>query len=275
MKDKMVQVALCYDFDGTLSPKAMQEYGFMRATGQEANKFWTTSNTMAKDQKADNISAYMRLMLQECARKKIIPSRQTFHRFAKGIELFQGVVSWFGRINRYGLKKGILIKHYIISSGLKEILEGTDIAKNFTQIFASSFMYDESGVAVWPAIVLNYTSKTQFIFRINKGCEDISDNVSINNFVKKSDRPIPFEHMIYFGDGETDIPCMKMIKVNGGHSVAVFKPHQKDTAQKLIHDDRVNIAVPADYRKNSMAEKYVCAVIDKIAADINLQKMEK
>jgi hypothetical protein len=277
MIQKKPTIAVCYDFDGTLSPGCMQEYSFMRALGEDPKQFWHKAHILAKKQQADDIASYMQLMLDECNKKGLEPTQEAFRFYGKGVPLYKGVESWFKRINQYADKKGVKVNHYIISSGLKEMIEGTKIAKNFHKIYASSFMYDKKGLAVWPAVVLNYTSKTQFLFRINKGCEDITDNTSVNQYVALKDRAVPFQNFIYIGDGETDIPCMKMINQHGGHAVAVYHPDKesaRQTAQKLVHDNRANIALPADYSVRQPIEKYVQAVIDKIVADTQIEKYE-
>lgn len=272
-------MAICYDFDGTLSPGNMQEYDFMKALGiKNSKKFWDKAESIAKAQNADNIASYMQLMIRASEEKNLPFKRETFKQYGKNIELYKGVEDWFKRINNYAKERGISLKHYIISSGIKEIIEGTKIAKNFTNVYASSFMYGPNGGAVWPAIVLNYTSKTQYLFRINKGCEDIADNIKINDYVKPEDRPIPFSNMIYIGDGSTDIPCMTIVKRDGGHSIAVYKTGKngaKSKAEHLITDNRVNVVLPADYSKGKQIDIYVKAVIDKIAADNYLRSLEK
>ena len=279
MVKKLIPMAICYDFDGTLSPGNMQEYDFMKAVGiKNSKKFWDKAEAIAKEQNADDIAAYMYLMIAASKEKNLPFKRKTFKDYGKNIELYKGVEDWFKRITDYAKDKGIALHHYIISSGLKEIIEGSKIAKNFTQIYASSFMYDANGGAEWPAVVLNYTSKTQYLFRINKGCEDITDNTKINDYVNPEDRPIPFTNMIYIGDGMTDIPCMTIVKRAGGHSIAVYKTGKsgaKNKAEHLVTDDRVNIVLPADYSKDKGIDTYVKAVIDKIAADSCLQNLEK
>ena len=278
MAKKLIPMAICYDFDGTLSPGNMQEYDFMKALGiKNSKKFWDKAEAIAKAQNADSIAAYMYLMIKASDEKNLPFKRETFKNYGKNIELYKGVEEWFKRITDYARKKGIALNHYIISSGLKEIIEGTKIAKNFTKVYASSFMYNANGGAVWPAVVLNYTSKTQYLFRINKGCEDITDNTKINDYVNPEDRPIPFANMIYIGDGSTDIPCMTIVKRAGGHSIAVYKAskNSKSKAEHLITDDRVNIVLPADYSKGKQIDTYVKKVIDKIATDSCLQNLEK
>lgn len=272
-------MAICYDFDGTLSPGNMQEYDFMKALGiKNSKKFWDKAQAIAKEQNADSIASYMQLMIQASLEKNLPFKRETFKNYGKNIDLYKGVEEWFERITEYARKRGISLKHYIISSGIKEIIEGTKIAKNFAKVYASSFMYGPNGGATWPAIVLNYTSKTQYLFRINKGCEDISDNTKINDYVPPQERPIPFTNMIYIGDGSTDIPCMTIVKRDGGHSIAVYKSGSsgaKDKAKHLVDDNRVNVVLPADYSPDKQIDVYVKAVIDKIAADNYLHSLEK
>lgn len=278
MVRKSIPMAICYDFDGTLSPGNMQEYGFMNSLGTTPERFWVKSNSFAKEHSADINLAYMKRMIEEAKIKDVPFNKQAFCDYGKSVKLFEGVKEWFTRINRYGKEHGIEVKHYIISSGLKEIIECTDIGTCFECIFASSYIYDANGIPIWPANVVNYTSKTQYIFRINKGCCDINDNKSINSYIKEEERPVPFSNMVFIGDGETDIPAMKMVKVNGGHSIAVYKPTKKDAktkAKKLIKDNRVNIITQADYQENSMIDKYIKALINKIEADYTLKKLEK
>lgn len=278
MTKKMIPMAICYDFDGTLSPGNMQEYDFMKTLGIKNSKdFWEKSTSLAIEQEADEIASYMRLMIKESRAKDLSFKKETFTEYGKSIELYKGVEDWFDRITKYAKGKGIELNHYIISSGIKEMIEGTKIAKKFRKIYASSFMYDSNGVADWPAVVLNYTSKTQYLFRINKGCEDVADNKEINKYVEPQDRPLPFTNMIYIGDGDTDIPCMRIVKREGGHSIAVYKqnkPGAKEKARHLIKDGRVNVVLPADYSENKQIDMYVKSVIDKIAADACVQNLE-
>lgn len=269
-------VALIYDFDGTLAPGNMQEFGFIQAVGSTPEEFWSKSNQIAVGQDASNVLAYMKLMYDE-AREKGIPLRyEQFKEFGKSVEFFEGVQQWFSIVNEYGRKQGIKIEHYINSSGLKEIIEGTRIAGKFRYIFASSFIYDENGEAAWPGIAVDSTNKTQFIFKINKGIFSARDSVRLNSSMAEEKKRIPFPNMIYFGDGETDVPCMKIVGMFGGHSLAVYKQgddKKRAIAQKLKRQGRVRFAVPAVYTKDSEAFRVVCAIIDKIKAESELQDL--
>ncbi|MDO5759544.1 MAG: HAD family hydrolase [Bacteroidota bacterium] len=269
-KRNIPTVAMIYDFDGTLAPGNMQEFGFIQAVQKNKNEFWEKSNQMAEENDADSILCYMYSMIKDATYYGVGRSKESFEGFGKNVKFFAGVEQWFHLINQYGKAKGLEVKHYIISSGLKEMIEGTSIAKEFEYIYASSFLYDNNGVAVWPGVAVNYTTKTQFLFKINKGIKEISDNNKINDFVPEGQRPVPFERMIYFGDGQTDIPCMKMVKVHGGHSVALYdKPQKKNTALKLIKDDRVNFVCHSDYTEGKELYKVVTTILDKIKADFD------
>lgn len=277
---KKSTIALIYDFDGTLSPGNMQEFGFIQAIGKDSRTFWEQNKKLSEENDASGILCYMYLMLQKAQAESISLSRSSFRKFGRDVELFKGVQDWFKLINDYGKSVGVNIEHYINSSGLTEMIEGTSIAKEFKKIYACSFLYDVDGKAVWPAVAVDYTAKTQFLFKINKGIERISDNKRINEYVSEEDRPIPFKNMIYFGDGETDIPCMKLIKEQGGHSIAVYKPGsaKKKTAAKLINENRVNFVCSADYSENKEMHNVVKTIIDKIKADTefhNLQEKHK
>ena len=268
--------ALIYDFDGTLSPGNMQEFGFIQAVGKTIPEFWTMSDDIAKGQDASNVLAYMKLMFDEAKANGIPLRRENFQRFGKDIALFPGVREWFSLINAYGRSRGVRIEHYINSSGLKEIIEGSPVAKEFKHIFAGSFLYDENGEAEWPGIAVHYTAQTQFLFKISKGIFSSRDNKKVNSSVAEDKKRIPFSNMIYLGDGETDVPCMKIVGMFGGNSIAVYNPEndsKKSTAKKLLRQGRVKFITPAVYTKDGMAYKVVCAIIDKIKADFELEQI--
>ena len=198
--------------------------------------------------------------------------------FGKAIELYPGVREWFALVNEYGRRHGVKVEHYINSSGQTELIEGTPIAREFKKIFACSFWYDESGVAVWPAVAVDYTAKTQFLFKIAKGIMDISDNTRVNESQKEDEKPIPFSHMIYFGDGTTDVPCMKIVKMFGGNSIAVYDPaseRKSATARKLLRQNRVNFICEADYRVGGQMYEVVATIIDKIKAESDFSALQR
>ncbi len=270
-------VALMYDFDGTLSPDNMQEYDFMKAIKvDDKNLFWDDAHQIAQSQQASTILSYMKLMIDKAKAGGISIRRQQFVEFGKGVVLFPGVEQWFDMINRQGAQMGVNIEHYIISSGLKELIEGTSIAHYFKKIYACSFMY-ENDAAVWPAVAVDFTSKTQFIFMINKGIYDIWDNARINDSMPDEKRPIPFQNMIYMGDGETDIPSMRIVKSEGGHSIAIYKPlvdNSRAQARNLVRRGRVNFACAGDYTEGSELHRAVLSTIAKIKTDSDFRAME-
>lgn len=272
-KEDSINVALVYDFDGTLAPGNMQEFGFVQAIDKDPNEFWNRTYEMAVGNDASTILCYMYLMLQEAKANGISLKRDNFRKFGSMIKLYQGVEEWFSLINQYGKSIGLNIQHYINSSGLKEMVEGTSIAKEFENIYACSFLYDTEGNAYWPAVAVDYTTKTQFLFKINKGIKEVSDNKKINEYVAKEDRPIPFERMIYFGDGETDVPSMSVVKSQGGHAIAVYgDPTKKATATKLINANRVDFMCMADYSEGREVYDTVCRILNKIRADYDRQQ---
>ena len=266
-------VALMYDFDKTLSPKNMQDYGFMDGLDVTSEEFWAECTRLTKANQMDSILSYMYMMLEK-GRGKYLLKRESFRELGKSVRLFPGVRSWFGRVNEYCAEQGLQCEHYIISSGLKEIIEGTPIAEEFKEIYAAEFLYDSDGLAKWPAMAVNYTSKTQFLYRINKGILDVTEQRKLNEYVPEDARRIPFRNMIYFGDGDTDIPCMKLTKVNGGHSIVVYQK-DKQESERLVKENRANFAFRADYRQGSPLDKAVRAVIDNIAATEKLKALEK
>jgi len=273
-RSKRPVIALIYDFDGTLSPGNMQEFGFIHAIGKDKEDFWKKNRELSEENDANSILCYMYLMLQAAKINDISLKRESFIQFGSQVELFEGVKEWFSLINQYGRELGLDIKHYINSSGLKEMIEGTSIAKEFENIYACSFLYNVDGVAYWPAVAVDYTAKTQFLFKINKGIKEVSDNRKINEFIPEDERPVPFEHMIYFGDGETDIPCMKMVKEHGGHSIAVYGDNKKKvTALKLIRENRVNFACSANYTEGKDIFCVVKRILGKISADYEFARL--
>ena len=271
-------VALNYDFDGTLSPGNMQEFGFIQAIGQTPQEFWAKSDGIAKGQDASNILAYMKLMHDEARRNGIKLTRDDFRRYGKDIVLYEGVREWFRAVNKYGRSHGVIVEHYINSSGLTEIIEGSPIAGEFKHVFAGSYIYDENGEAEWPGIAVDFTAKTQYLFKIQKGIFSSRDAVRVNESLADEAKRIPFTNMIYFGDGDTDVPSMKLVNMFGGNAIAVFdptRPKKKETARKLLHQGRVNFITPAVYTKESRTFRLVCAIIDKIKADSELHQFTR
>jgi hypothetical protein len=259
-------VAICYDFDKTLSPKDMQEFGLIPKLNCSSKEFWDQSNGMAKKEGMDKILAYMLTILKK-AGHDISITEKDFNNLGKEIELFPGVDTWFDRINKIAEEAHVKVEHYIISAGLKEIIQGTSIARFFKGIYASTFLYEASGKAYWPRQVVNYTTKTQYLFRINKDCLDLSDEDSVNEYKEDEERRIPFTNFIYIGDSETDIPAMKIVKNGGGIAIGVYNPETKnmDKVMPLLKQKRIDFLMPADYSENSRIEQLVRTSLKKIA----------
>lgn len=259
-------IAICYDFDGTLVPGNMQEYGFIpQLNDPEMQKFWDDSRKFAEENNADRILAYMITMLDKAKDSKVRTTRTAFRGYGRDVRFFDGVEQWFKRINQYGETRGAEIEHYIVSSGLTEFIEGTAIAGEFKKIYACSYCYDQNDAARWPAQVVNFTTKTQYLFRINKDADQDDDKV--NSYIPEDERRIPFRRMIYLGDGSTDIPCMRLVKESGGFSIAVHAPGESaEECSRLMKDRRINYFAPADYRDGSKLDEIIKRVIDKIVA---------
>ena len=269
---EQIEVAICYDFDKTLAPGNMQEYGFMRALKTTPRTFWKKSDRLSEEQSADKNLCYMYTMMEQARIKGIPFRREDLRQYGKDIPLFKGVESWFSRINAFALENGIILKHYLLSSGLKEIVEGLPISNEFTKVYACSFMYDSNGVAFAPAQVVNYTTKTQYLFRISKGCLDETDT-KVNERTPKDQRKVPFTRMLYVGDGLTDVPCMATLRKFGGQALAVYQPRTKlgsKQALKLLNDDRVDNIAPADYSEGSVMDNLVKSWLRKIKADYDM-----
>lgn len=273
-EDKPV-LAICYDFDKTLSPDNMQAQGYIQDVGYDAEKFWEESNKLARKFQMDTNLAYMYKMVKE-AEGNFIVKKDSLLEYGSKVALFPGVKEWFKRIRQHGYDRGVIVEHYIISSGLKEMIEGTEIARNneFEQIYASSFMYNDRGVAVWPAQAINYTNKTQFLFRIEKGVLDVND-AGVNDFIAPENLRVPFRNIIYIGDSDTDIPCMKLVNSYGGHSIGVYDPEtkEKDRVHTMIKENRIKYFVPADYCENSELDLLIKTIINKTVAYEKLESI--
>ena len=268
-KEDRPVLAICYDFDKTLSPDDMQAQGYIQSVGYDVQKFWDESNDLAKANDMDNNLAYMWKMVQE-SEGRMVFNKEKLAEYGARVKLFDGVEDWFERIRAYGKTRNVIVEHYIISSGLKEMIEGTKMARAgaFEKIYASSFYFNDRGVAKWPAQVINYTSKTQFLFRIEKGVLDINDP-GVNAYFSPEEIRVPFRNMVYIGDSDTDIPCMKLVNTYGGHSIGVYDPatQNKKKVYKMMHDTRIRYYAPADYTERSELDLLIKAIIDKTAAN--------
>ena len=269
--DKTI-LAICYDFDRTLSPEDMQAQGYIQSIGYDVADFWKESNSLAADNDMDQNLAYMYTMVTK-ARGRLVFNKEILKADGAKIKLYPGVDTWFTRVNQYGQEKGITIEHYIISSGLKEMIEGTKVAQYFKKIYASSFYFDDDGVAVWPAQAVNYTNKTQYLFRIKKGILDINDQ-KVNDYFDPDKVVVPFRNMVYIGDSDTDIPCMKLVNSNGGYSIGVYDSETQDKTKvfKMLREHRIKYFAPADYREGSSLEGLIKNIVDRTKTNEVLER---
>ena len=258
-------IALLYDFDKTLCTTDMEDYTFIPALGYKPAEFWKKANTFGFTNRMDGLLAYMYTMIEECKAQNIRLDREFLVKCGHGMELFPGVQDWFGRINAFGESLGVDVEHYVISSGLREIIEGSGISQEFKEIYASEFYYDEAGRPVWPKLTVNFTAKTQFVYRINKGVLAVSNDRDLNASMPDDSKRIPFTNMIYVGDGLSDVPCMKMMRAYGGQAIAVYQAGNRLGVEELLSRGRVDFIFPADYREGTALDSTVKNIIRKMA----------
>ena len=257
-------IAFLYDFDKTLCTTDMEDYAFIPSLGFTPSEFWGKANEFGWQNRMDGLLAYMYTMIQECAAQGIKLDRPFLNRCGQSIQLFPGVRDWFARINAFGESLGVQVEHYIISSGLREIIEGSGIAHEFKQIYACEFYYNENGDACWPKLDVNFTNKTQFVYRINKGILDVSRDKELNDSMPDDSKRVPFTNMIYMGDGLSDVPCMKMMRAYGGQAIAVYQASNRQGVEKLLVDGRVDFIFPADYRADTELDRTVRDILRKM-----------
>ena len=265
MEKQMPIVAFLYDFDKTLCTTDMQDYAFIPSLGMTPTEFWALANGFGRQHRIDGILAYMYTMLRESERKNLPFTRQDLVEKGRGIVLFPGVQDWFRRINEFGRSQGVQVEHYIISSGLREIIEGSSISGEFKEIYASEFYYDETGRPVWPKLAVNFTAKTQFVYRINKGVLDVSDDKTLNDSMPDDSKRVPFTNMVYMGDGLSDVPCMKMMRAYGGQAIAVYQDSNRMGVEDLLAKGRVDFIFKADYSEGTALDLTVKNIIRKMA----------
>ena len=257
-------IAFLYDFDKTLCTTDMEDYAFIPSLGYTPAEFWGRANAFGWENRMDGLLAYMYTMIQECAAQNIKLDRAFLNHCGESIQLFPGVREWFARINAFGESLGVQVEHYVISSGLREIIEGSGIAQEFREIYACEFYYNENGDACWPKLDVNFTNKTQFVYRINKGILDVSRDKELNDSMPDDSKRVPFTNMIYMGDGLSDVPCMKMMRAYGGQAIAVYQASNRQGVEKLLADGRVDFIFPADYREGMVLDRTVRDILRKM-----------
>lgn len=275
MQKKKNIVAMMYDFDKTLCTKDMQEFEFIKSLGMTEDEYWDEVNEFARKEGMERILSSLYMMIRKSKEKEKLFNRESLEKLGKSIRFFKGVKEYFQRINKFGEEYGLIIEHYIISSGLSEIIQGSEISDCFKKIYACEFHYNEDGIPDWPKQVVNYTTKTQFLFRINKGVLDVYDDIGLNKYKEAEERRISFRNMIYIGDGLTDIPCMQLVKTNGGQSIAVYQSQKKAQVTELLSDGRVDFIVKADYSEGSELDKIIKVIIEKMSVESRLKEVHQ
>jgi phosphoserine phosphatase len=281
MTEAPLRVALVYDFDGTLARGNIQERSFIPDIGMDHDAFWKEVRQIARREDADEILIYMHQMLARARAAGRPVTRDQLKAHGRDPEFFEGLEDWFPRMDAFGGEIGLEIDHYVISSGTHEMIEGCRLYPFFRQVFASKFLYDGRGEAIWPSVAINYTTKTQFLFRINKGIETVWDTEAVNRWMPEDKRPMPFARMIFIGDGDTDIPSMKMVTSQGGCAVAVLDPYRWNDPlgaakiHKLIAEDRVSYVAPADYLPGGQLDVIVKGALGRIALRAGLAEAQE
>ena len=265
-------VAIVYDFDNTLCSEDMQNYSFIPALGMTPEEFWGATSVFSEKTNVERILSYMYMMIKLAKDKGIKLTKEYLKGLGKDIKFYPGVLTWFKRINEYGESLGIQVEHYLVSSGTKEIIDGCAIADQFKAIYGCEFLFGEDGLPIWPKLAINYTAKTQFIYRITKGVLDVTDDSNVNKRINT--KRVPFQNIVYLGDGMTDIPCMALVKESGGKSIAIYTKDSKDKAMELYNENRVNFVCKADYSSNSQLEKVIKLVINSVAITTELTTVE-
>jgi phosphoserine phosphatase len=273
MEPAMNRAAIVYDFDGTLARGSIQEHSFLPELRIDKSQFWDEVKKQAKLHDADEILIYMWQMLLAANERGAPITRAALKKHGASTPLFDGVPDWFDRISQYALERDLQLDHYVVSSGNEELIRGCSIFSKFRAVYASRFVYDAAGHAVWPGLAINYTTKTQYLFRINKGVENSWDNEAVNRWTPMHERPLPFERMIFIGDGDTDIPSMKMVRHQNGQAIAVYDPDEwkreasRNKLHKLIAEDRANFVAPADYSEGGQLDVIVKGIVGRVARD--------
>lgn len=266
-------IAIIYDFDKTLCDQDMQNYSFIPNLGMTPAEFWNEISDFSSSENMEGILSYLYYMVKKSAERGKPVTKDYLRSLGKDVNFYPGVLEWFERINQYGKEQGAIIEHYIISSGIKDIIESSLIAKHFKAIYGCDFYYDDNGNAVWPKIAINFTGKTQYLYKINKGILDEADSTEVNK--KHKEKRIPFRNMIYIGDGLTDIPCMTMLKKQGGKSIGIYVTKDKEKVQQFLIDDRINYVCPANYKENSYLDRTVKLIIKSTCLISELAALEE
>ena len=264
-------VAILYDFDATLATSDMQNFSFIPSLGLTPEEFWGQTKEFSEKTGCEKTLGYIYTMIAECKKRGIKMTRSFLREQGKGIKFWPGVDTWFERINKFGEENGVEVEHYLVSSGNKEIVEGCSIYKYFKMVYGCEFIFDENDEPIWPKLVINYTQKTQYFYRVSKGAFDINDDVGVNE--KNRNRRVPYSNIVYIGDGLTDIPAMILAKNNGGHSIAVYpEGREGKVVDDLYHDGRVNYVAPADYREGKELDEIMRLIIKGISINESLKQ---
>ncbi len=259
-------IAFVYDFDSTLTPRDSCTYSLFPSLGLTTDEFWSMVDSFGRKNRIDPHSAGLLMFKYMAEQRGINFTKEFLCSHGEDVEFCSGVETWFDDINQVANNLGFKPHHYIISGGLGDVIRNTRNAHHFDDIFACEYCYDDNNQALWPAHVINATNKLQFLFRIYKGVFDLGHYTELYDYIPSEDRPIPFKNIIFLGDGDTDVPCLKVTKERGGLSIAIYpSAYEKAKAENLVHHNRANDYYAGDYRKDSPLFQRISTHLSQLA----------
>jgi phosphoglycolate phosphatase-like HAD superfamily hydrolase len=270
------RIGIIFDFDETLAPDSTSS--FLESLDVDVKDFWLNQvNPLYLKHGWDPIPAYLYKMIevsQSCPQKKI--TKKKLADFGKKLKFFNGVQTIFGQLEKTAKKvnPAVQVDFFLISSGIRQILMNSKIAKYFKDIWACDFHYNSNGEIVFPKNIVSFTDKTRYLFQISKGIFGPESRLNPFEVNKKVGQLyIPFNQMIIVGDGYTDIPLFSLIKKNDGTAIAVYNPTDKrkwTRAWGFVEDKRVTNLVPADYGKKHALNHILIMAVQTMASKLRL-----
>lgn len=271
-------IAVVFDFDDTLAPDTTS--GYLRQAGiEDLPRFWKEEVGALYTHGWDPVPAYLYKMIEASRSGRIPPiTRESLASWGQQAPLHRGVETLFDRLREAARRANprLHIEFYVISSGLGDVLRATRIAQEFTEIWSSEFHYGADGAAVFPRRIVSFTDKTRYLFHVQKGLigdEDRAKPFEVNRKVPRERQRVPFDHMIFVGDGYTDIPCFSLLKQHEGIPIAVYDPHHEErwgNAFRFVAEGRVSNLHSANYSEGSDLSNFLIMAVRSLAERIAL-----